>query len=136
MVTGLPTVVTDALWEQLRPLLPAPSAFPGPGRPRVDDRACLEGILYVARRGVPWAAVPPGLGYAHGKTCWRRLDQWTQAGVWERLLERVISDLADRERLDLDRLIVDATTTAAKKGAPKRARARSTAANPPAKSTL
>jgi transposase len=47
-------LVPDALWSLIRPLLPASMPKPQCGRPRVSDRACLTGILFVLRSGIPW----------------------------------------------------------------------------------
>src|SRR3954451_10738562 len=127
---GVSWVVSDALWERVAAVLPAVPARRGRGRPRVSDRACLEGVLYVARSGQPWHRVPPKQGFAHGKTCWRRLDEWTRLGVWSVILEAVLADGVGQ--LDLDRVLVDATTVSAKKGARKRARARSIEGRTPA----
>ena len=44
-------LVPDALWSLIRPLLPASMPKPQGGRPRVSDRACLTGILFVLRSG-------------------------------------------------------------------------------------
>jgi transposase len=132
-LTGVSVAVSDALWERVAALLPAPPARRGRGRPRVSDRACLEGIIYVARSGQPWRRVPPKVGFANGKTCWRRLDEWTRLGLWPAILEVVLADGV--AGLELERLLVDATTVSAKKGAPKRAAARSIAASAPARST-
>jgi len=131
-LTGVEPVLSDAVWERVAVILPPVRR--GRGRPRVSDRACLEGILYVARWGVPWHAVPPGLGMAHGKTCWRRLDEWTRWGIWDAILEALLA--SGVQRLQLDRVLVDATMVSAKKGARRRAAAPSTAGNLPAKSTF
>jgi transposase len=125
--------VSDALWEQVAVVLPAEPARRGRGRPRVSDRACLEGILYVARTGLPWRKVPRGMGFAHGKTCWRRFDEWTRQGIWPEILDAVVTDGV--AGLELQRVLVDATTVPAKKGARKRVAAPLIAANAPAKST-
>lgn len=131
-LTGVEPLVTDAVWERVAVMLPPLRR--GRGRPRVSDRACLEGILYVARWGLPWHAVPPGLGMAHGKTCWRRLDEWTRLGIWDSILEALLAGGVNR--LQLDRVLVDATMVSAKKGARRRAAAPLTAGNLPAKSTF
>ncbi|WIX91313.1 transposase [Amycolatopsis sp. DG1A-15b] len=48
-------VLTDQLWERLEPLLPVhPRGFRYPGRKRADNRAALEGILYVIRTRISW----------------------------------------------------------------------------------
>ena len=129
----LSLAVSDALWERVAVLLPAEPARRGRGRPRVSDRACLEGILYVARSGQPWSAVPRGMGFAHGKTCWRRFDEWTRQGLWPAILDAIVTD--EIAGLELQRVLVDATTVSAKKGARKRVAAPLIAANHPARST-
>ena len=131
-LTGVEPLLTDAVWERVAVMLPPLRR--GRGRPRVSDRACLEGILYVARWGLPWHAVPPGLGMAHGKTCWRRLDEWTRLGIWDAILEALLA--SGVKKLQLERVLVDATMVSAKKGARRRAAARSIAGNLPAKSTF
>lgn len=47
-------LVSNQLWELLEPLIPPlPPAKNGrTGRPRVDDRAVLEGILFVTETGI------------------------------------------------------------------------------------
>lgn len=56
-------LVTDELWAVVAPLLPRRLAYPKGGRPWVDDRATLNGILYVLRGGVPWRLLRTELGY-------------------------------------------------------------------------
>src|SRR4028118_697219 len=57
-------LVTDELWVMVAPLLPRRRAQPKGGRPWVDDRAALNGILYVLRSGIPrrMLPTPPGDG--------------------------------------------------------------------------
>jgi transposase len=72
-MTTIETLVSEQLWQAIQPLLPAPAPRCG-GRPRVDDRAALAGIVYQLRTGVPWRLLPARqLGCGSPVTCWRRL---------------------------------------------------------------
>jgi transposase len=75
-------LVTDELWETIEPLLPEESSpKPKGGRPRVPDRAALTGILFVLKTGIPWEMLlPQEMGCGSGMTCWRRLEEWHEAG--------------------------------------------------------
>jgi transposase len=123
-------VLTDQLWERLEPLLPVhPRRFRYPGRKRADDRAALEGILYVIRTGIGWNRLPTALFGASGATCWRRLTEWHEAGVWQQLDERLLAELRAVGLLDLSAALVDSTHLRALKGGSTPAPARSTAAS-------
>ena len=122
-----PWRVSDRFWEQARPLLPVVERRQRyPGRRRLDDRVCLEGILYVLCSGLPWDAVPRELGVS-GVTCWRRFEEWRAAGVWSALLALVVEQLQAKGALDEARFLVDASIAPAKKGARRRVAARSIA---------
>jgi transposase len=69
--------LTDAQWAVIEPLLPERRR--GPGRPRADDRKPLNGTLYVLKTGGAWEELPRDYGAA--VTCWRRLQQWSDAGT-------------------------------------------------------
>ena len=75
-------LLPDPLWDLVEPFLPIPARRPQGGRPRVSDRACLTGIVFVLRSGIPWQMLPQELGCGSGMTCWRRLRDWQRAGVW------------------------------------------------------
>lgn len=85
-------LVSDELWEYIEPLLPARSAKLRGGRRRACDRSELEGILYVLRTGIPWGMLPEGFGLG-GVTCWRRLRDWQEAGVWKRLHQVLLDEI-------------------------------------------
>jgi transposase len=111
-------LVDDRLWELLKPLLPARPPAKGPGgRPPIDDRAALEGILFVLNTGCRWRDLPPQLGAGSGHTAWRRLRAWHAAGVWERLHQLVLDELSEAEVLNWSRASIDAVSVRAKRGA-------------------
>ena len=74
--------LTDEQWARLRPLLPPPPQ--GRGRPRIDDRLVVEGIIWRLATGVPWRDLPERFG--SWRTVYSRFRRWQQAGVWERAL--------------------------------------------------
>jgi transposase len=126
-----PWIVSDELWELLEPLLPRKERrFRYPGRKRLPDREALQGILFVLHTGIAWRHLPGELGFGSGATCYRRMDEWQRAGVWDRLHALLLSRLRQAGEIEWSRAIADSSQVQAKKGAPKRARARSIAAVP------
>lgn len=122
-----PWIVSDGLWERIEPLLPkVERRFRFPGRKRLDDRKALQGILFVLHTGIAWRHLPLELGFGSGSTCYRRLDEWQRAGVWERLHALLLSELRAAGELEWTRTVADSSHVQAKKGAPRRARARLT----------
>ncbi|GGJ36732.1 hypothetical protein GCM10010121_054930 [Streptomyces brasiliensis] len=123
----LPWIVSDELWARIEPLLPVvPRRAVHPGRKRLDDRKVLSGILFVLYTGIPWEFLPQELGFGSGMTCWRRLRDWNDAGVWQRLHESLLAELNAAGALDWSRAVFDGSHVRAMKGGPKPDRARST----------
>jgi transposase len=60
-------LVTDEMWAMVEPLLPPEAPKPKGGRPRTDDRACLTGILFVRRTGIPWEMLPQEMGWVNSR---------------------------------------------------------------------
>src|SRR4028119_1305113 len=100
-------LVSDELWAVVEPLLPAEPAKPRGGRPRIPDRAALTGILFVLKSGIPWEMLPKEMGCGSGMTCWRRLHDWQQVGLWVQLHGVVLDKLAQAKQLDWSRASVD-----------------------------
>jgi transposase len=122
-------LLPDALWARIAPLLPPEPPKPKGGRPRVSDRAALTGILFVLKTGIPWEYSPAEMGCGSGMTCWRRLRDWYQAGVWRRLHQVLLEELAQADRINWDRAALDSAAVPAPGGAKKRARTQRIAAN-------
>jgi transposase len=110
-------LLPDALWAIVEPLLPPTPPSPKGGRPRVPDRACLTGILFVLRSGIPWEMLPQELGCGSGVTCWRRLRDWQQAEVWDRLHWALLDRRGEAGRIDWQRASLDSASVPAKRGA-------------------
>src|SRR6476469_8447202 len=117
-------LLTDELWARVEPLLPPPPPRPKGGRPRVPDRDCLRGILFVLRTGCQWELLPKEMGCGCGMTCWRRLRDWQKAGVWGRLHQVLLDRLGEADRIDWSRASLDSASVRAKKGATRPGRTR------------
>jgi transposase len=81
-----PTNLTDGQWPRLEPWLPKPKSGPGkPGRPPVDRRRVVNGILSVDKTGGPWRLLPNEVG------CWPTgydyVNRWSRAGLWRQAME-------------------------------------------------
>src|SRR4029453_6329705 len=106
-------LLPDRLWDLVEPFLPILPRRPQGGRPRVSDRACLTGIVFVLRSGIPWQMLPPELRCGSGMTCGRRLRDWQWAGVWD-LMHFALRDwLARSDQIDWSRAVVDSCSVRA-----------------------
>jgi transposase len=104
-------LVPDGLWAQVAPLLSPPKSrrYRCRGRRPIEDRAALGGIVFVLTAGITWNQLPTSLVGCFGVTCWRRLRDWTEAGVWPALHELLVAQLRAIGELDLDRCVVDSS---------------------------
>ena len=111
-------LITRELWKLIEPQLPRPKpSKTGAGRPRLSDRAALNGILFVLRTGIPWEDLPQELGWGSGMTCWRRLRDWQAAGVWHRLHLLLLAQLRGAGQLDFSRAALDSASVPSPRGA-------------------
>ncbi|HLE46800.1 MAG TPA: transposase, partial [Candidatus Thermoplasmatota archaeon] len=97
--------ITEAQWERVREFLPKHPNQPKGGRPWVNDRACFVGILWILRMGARWNDIPTT--GTSGVTCWRRLQQWTRAGVWVKAWRAYLGELDQRGLLNWEEAFVD-----------------------------
>ena len=112
-------LLSDALWSIIEPILPKPKRrrFRYPGRKPLDDRRCLTGILFVLKTGIPWEDLPQEMGCGSGMSCWRYLNTWQQAGVWEKVHKALLDRLRGNEQIDLSAAVVDSSHVRAVGGA-------------------
>jgi transposase len=128
-------LASDELWAVVAPLLPPPRLRPKGGRPPVDDRKALAGVLFVLKSGIPWAMLPKEMGCGSGMTCWRRLRDGQAAGVWAKLHCVLLDRLGRANAIDWRRCSLDSASVPAKRGAKRPARTRPTAASRAASGT-
>jgi transposase len=105
--------LSEEQWKRIQPHLPNPKSR---GRPFADNRRVLEGILWVLRSGARWRDLPSE--YPSASTCWRRLRDWEEQGIWLELWRAFITRLDQKQKLDWDQCFMDGSFAPAKKGAP------------------
>lgn len=107
--------LTDDQWRLIADLFPYDPRTGQRGRPAIEPRACVEGILWVLRSGARWKDLPDR--FPSYPTCWRRFRQWTAAGLWAKAWARLLRALEREGRIDLTETLADGTFSSAKKGA-------------------
>ncbi len=100
-------LLPDQLWEIIRPILPVHTPDPRGGRPRLDDRKALIGILFVLKTGIQWEDLPCELGCGCGMTCWRRLRDWQADGTWLKIHGVLLARLRGADKIDWTRALID-----------------------------
>lgn len=124
-------LISEDLWNLIEPHIPVkPRRKCHTGRNSLPARACLCGILFVLMSGIPWEMLPQEMGCGSGMTCWRRLRDWQNAGVWKKIHEILLAQLRHADQIDFTRCAVDSATIRAVGGAKKPAPARWTVASP------
>ena len=117
-------LIDEPLWKLIEPVIPKRPPRPKGGRPPIDDRKVLTGIVFVLKTGIPWQYLPKEMGCGSGMTCWRRLRDWQQAGVWAKIHRILLGHLREKDKVDFSRAVVDSASVRAVFGGRKRARIR------------
>lgn len=107
--------LTDKQWGVIEPILPKSKSRKGKrGRPPVNKREVLNGILWILRTGAQWREMPEK--YPPYQTCHRYFQHWSRAGTLEKLLKRLAKDLIERGKLNVEEGFIDGSFSSAKKG--------------------
>lgn len=112
-------LLTDELWELIEPCLPPHKRRPKGGRKPIGHRKTLTGILFVLKTGIPWEDLPQEMGCGCGMTCWRRLHEWQEAGVWQDIHHLLLNRLREADKIDWSRAVVDSASVRAVFGGSK-----------------
>jgi transposase len=120
--------LTDEQWAKIEPLLPKFKRSPKGGRKPIENRVVFEGILWILRTGARWEDLPRK--YSSGSTCWRRLRDWEEQGIWLQAWRAFLGELDEKGQLEWSECFADGSFAPAKKGGavsarPSEARARS-----------
>jgi transposase len=123
--------LSDEAWAVIEPHLPRGK----PGKPRVDDRRVISGIVHVLKTGCRWRDCPPA--YGPPTTIYDRYNRWCARGIWRTLFQKIADSAAVPEELCLDSTHIKAHRSAAGgKGGRKSKRSGARAAAGRAKSML
>jgi transposase len=107
-------LLSDKQWNKMAPLLPQPTPSTKGGRPFADNRQVVEGLLWMLRTGARWCDLPPQ--YPSPSTCWRRLRDWEESGVWLQVWHTFIEELDEAGHLEWEETFADGSFAPAKKG--------------------
>ena len=107
-------VLSDKHWELIEDLFPWEPPGEEGGRPRVQPRQCLEGILWVLRTGARWKDLPKY--FPSKSTCHLWFSRWTKAGIIEEVYRRLLLKLNDKGKVNCSETFADGTFSSAKKG--------------------
>lgn len=110
-------LLPETLWELIEPVLPDHPPSPAGGRPRASDYDAMRGILFVLKSGIQWQMLPSEAFGVSGSTCWRRLHEWNDAGVWDEIQSELVAGLGYAGAVDWERALIDSDSMPAKKGA-------------------
>lgn len=109
-------LLSDEQWTLIEPLLPPPKGGKDKrGRPPAPNRGCFEGILWILQTGAAWRFLPEE--FPSPSTCWRRLQQWEEKGVWLKAWRTLLGALDQEGLLKWDEAFLDGSFAPAKKGA-------------------
>ena len=100
--------LTDDQWALIADLFPGPKKT---GRPPVDRRTVVNGILWIMRTGAPWRDLPEDFG--KWGTVWDLFDTWNSNGLLDEILNRLRSTFVDAGLMDADVWHIDGTVVRA-----------------------
>ena len=99
-------LLTERQMSRIRPYFPRSH-----GKPRVDDRRVVSGIIYVIRNGLRWTDAP--VHYGPHKTLYNRFVRWSRRGIFKEIFAGLAGEAKIPERIMIDSTHLKAHRTAA-----------------------
>ena len=126
----MPTIwrIPDELWESVKPVVDEHDPPAKTGRPRIDQRAALDGIIFVMRSGCQWNQLPKE--FPDDSSVHRTRQRWVRLGIFERIWALVVEDCEELGGVDWQWQAADAAMGKARLGGIKSERTRQIAASP------
>ena len=106
--------LTNEQWSMIKPLIP--ERRKGRGRPRANDRATINAILFVLTTGCRWDDLKKRYYRIWYTTAWRRLKRWEEQDVWKRIMDALVARGYSLGIVDMQSVSIDSSTVPAKKG--------------------
>lgn len=105
----------DEAWALIYPVLPPERGAAKGGRPYLDHRQVMNGMFWVLCSGAPWRDLPER--YGHWKTIYNRFNRWSQAGIINRIFNKLLFILDDNALIGWDAIAIDSSNIRALKAA-------------------
>ena len=121
-------LLPDELWNEIEELFPRYKPSPAGGCPPREARQVLTAVLFVLKTGIGWKDLPTEAFGVSYKTCTRRIDEWTDQGIWQQVHELFLAKLRGADLLDWSRVLVDCSLVKAPLGGENAGRTRRIAA--------
>jgi transposase len=102
--------LSQEAWTSIEPHLPRGK----PGKPRVDDRTVISGILHVLKTGCRWRDVPPA--YGPPTTIYNRYNRWSQRRIWQRIFENAAGPIPEELSIDSSHVKAHRSAAGSKRG--------------------
>jgi len=115
-------LLADELWNEIAHLFPTHVQSPEGGRHPIEHRVVLTAILFVLKTGIAWEDLPLEAFGCSYKTCTRRLQEWTELGLWQQIHQLFLAKLRGADQLDWSRVLIDCSQVKAPLGGQKQGR--------------
>ena len=99
-------LVTDELWNEIEHLFPMKERSSKGGRPSLGNRTVFTSIVFLLKTGIGWRDLPSELG-ASSRTVRRRLKEWNELGLWDKIFHQLLTKLRAAGRVDLAEVLID-----------------------------